>query len=304
MKRFADADERIVRVPIGDGQDPRLCGIKDVAVRNDFYSFPDSGGQLDDSVEVALSKLEAEAARVLRMVVDDRGWPLPAAERKTMAHWVAAQFLRVPARRQAANEAFDHLTKTTLAIEGRNGLRERLEAESGGPVSDEEVERKWAEKTDFSSYTVEAPVVHHLARLADGIPAAADVLMQRGWVLYRFARKKLITSDHPVILVRDPRTPRFLGVGLATAAGVAISLDRQVVLLMSTPGAPDRAGPPSAALAKDFNQRFAFGARSAIFHHPDDEPLGGVEMPPSRTTEMRVSLDPEDFIRLEPPPDS
>ena len=300
LKRFADVDERIVRVPIDVGQDPRLCGIKDVAVRNDFYSFPDGTGQLDDSVEVALSKLEGEAARVFRIVVEGHCWPLPAGERKTMAEWVAAQFLRVPAKRQAANEVFDHLTKTMMAIEGRNGLRERLEADSGGPVSDEEVEQRWAEKTDFSSYTVEPPVVHHLASLADGIPAAADVLMQRGWVLYRFARKKLITTDHPVILIRDPRTPSFLGVGLATAAGVALSLDRRVALLMSAPGAPDRAGAPSTASAMEFNQRFAFGSRTAIFHHPDDEPLIGVELPPSRTREMRVSLDPEDFIRPEP----
>jgi hypothetical protein len=47
--------------------------------------------------------------------------------------------------------------------------------------------------------------VHHLASMANGIPAASDVLMQRGWVLYRFKRKALITSDHPVTLVRDPR---------------------------------------------------------------------------------------------------
>ncbi|MFE9993458.1 DUF4238 domain-containing protein [Streptomyces avermitilis] len=300
LKRFADADERIMRVPIGSEQAPLPCGIKDVAVRNDFYSFPDDTGQLDDSVEIALSKLEGEAAHVLRMVVDDHCWPLPAAERKTMTDWVAAQFLRVPARREAANEVFDHLTKTTLAIEGKRGLRERLEAESGGPVPDEEVERKWAEKTDFSSYTVKPPVVHHLASMASGIPAAADVLMQRGWVLYRFKRKKLITSDHPVTLIRDPRTPRWIGVGLATAAGVAIPLDRQVVLLMSAPGAPDRTGSPTAALAQDFNQRFAFSARSAVFHHPDDTPLVGVELPPRRTSEMRVSQDPEDFIRPEP----
>jgi Protein of unknown function (DUF4238) len=300
LKRFADADERIMRVPIDVEQAPRPCGIRDVAVHNDFYSFPDDTGQLDDSVEIALSNLEGEAAHVLRMVVDHQCWPLPAAERKTMTEWVAAQYLRVPARRQAANEMFDHLTKTTLAIEGKKGLRERIEAESGGPVSDEEVERRWTEKTDFSSYTEKPPVVHHLASMASGIPAAADALMQRGWVLYRFERKKLITSDHPVTLIRDPQTPHFIGEGLATAAGVAIPLDRQVVLLMSAPGAPDRTGSPSAALAQEFNQRFAFSARSAVFHHPDDTPLVGVDLPPGRTSEMQVSHDPEDFIRPEP----
>ncbi|WP_267891524.1 MULTISPECIES: DUF4238 domain-containing protein [unclassified Streptomyces] len=302
LKRFANADERIMRVPLGGERAPRPCGVKDVAVHNDFYSYPGDSGQLDDSVEIALSKLEGDAARVLRMVVEEDCWPLPGPERKIMAGWTAAQYLRVPARRQAANEMFDDLTKITLAVGGKPELRKRLEVESGGPVSDEEVERKWAEKTDFSSYTAKAPVLHHLASMASGIPTAADVLMQRGWVLYRFKRKALITSDHPVTLVRDPRTPTWLGVGLATAHAVVIPLDRRVALMMSTPGIPDRVKPPSAALAWDFNQRSAYSARSAVFHHPDDTPLVGVELPPKRTREMWSSHNPEDFIRPESPP--
>ena len=62
----------------------------------------------------------------------------PEVERKTMARWTAAQYLRVPARRQAANEMFDNLTKMTLAVGGKQELRKRLEAESGGPVSEPE----------------------------------------------------------------------------------------------------------------------------------------------------------------------
>jgi hypothetical protein len=111
LKRFADADERIMRVPLGHEQAPRKCGIRDVAVRNDFYSFPGDSGQLDDSVEIALSRLEGDAASVFRMVVDEYCWPLSEEKRRAMADWVAAQFLRLPARRQAANEIFDHLTK-------------------------------------------------------------------------------------------------------------------------------------------------------------------------------------------------
>jgi hypothetical protein len=95
-----------------------------------------------------------------------------------------------------------------------------------------------------------------------------------------------------------------MGVGLATAAAIAIPLDRRVALLMLARGAADRTGLPNAALAQDFNQRFACSARSAVFHHPSDEPLVGVELPPERTREMRFSHDPEDFIWPEAPPDA
>lgn len=77
LKRFADANERIMRVPICIEHAPHPCGIKDVAVRNDFYSLPDGTGQLDDSIEIALFKLEREAAHALRIQLESEGLRVP-----------------------------------------------------------------------------------------------------------------------------------------------------------------------------------------------------------------------------------
>jgi hypothetical protein len=302
LRRFADG-ERLVRAPI-DGTPPRTVGVSDAAVRKDFYSFRGADGQLDDFVEDALAKLEDDAARVLRLAVDEGCWPLPDDAREVMAYWVAAQHLRVPARRQANNEIADHLLKVIAAAGGKSGWRRRMEEAAGGLVSDDEVDRAWAEVSDFSSYEIEAPVEEHLHQMGLMLPQVADVLMQRTWVLVRFQRKTLITSDHPVVQIWDPAIPRWRGQGLANVPAVWMPLDRRAALLMLLPGGmSDRTTAPTAAMAQDLNQRVASSARSAVFHHPDDD-LEGIELPEVRTREIQVNGSPEKYLLPDGPPDA
>ncbi|MFJ3665037.1 DUF4238 domain-containing protein [Streptomyces sp. NPDC090106] len=301
LRRFAEG-ERLFRVPI-DGGDPRLVGVGDAAVHKDFYSFRGADGQLDDFVEDALSEMEDDAARVLRMVVDERCWPLPDDAREVMAYWVAAQHLRVPARRQAGNEIADHLLKVVAATGGKPAWRQRMEEAAGGPVADEDADHAWAQVSDFSSYTIEASTAEHLRVMGEMLPLVADLLMQRTWVLARFQHKTLITSDHPVVQIWDPATPKWLGQGLATVPAVCMALDRRVALMMLLPGGPrDRLTPPTGAMARDLNQRTASSARAAVFHHPDDG-LTGIELPPPRGREIQVNGSPERFLMPDGPSD-
>jgi hypothetical protein len=64
---------------------------------------------------------------------------------------------------------------------------------------------------------------------------------------------------------------------------------------MAEVGGQDARLPGSTAFAKSFNQRLAAGARRAIFHHPDDDPLHGLELPGPRDRELRAP-DPADFL--------
>ena len=301
LRRFADG-ERLVRVPI-DGGPSRIVGVSDAAVRKDYYSFRGDEGQLDDSVEEALSKLEDDAARVLRRILDEDLWPLPGDARKVMADWVAVQHLRVPARRQAHDEIAEHLLKLMIAAGGKPGLRQRMEEAAGGPVPDRDVEETWAQVSDFSSYTIKASVAEHLGQMGMMLPLVADVLLRRTWVLVQFQRKTLITSDHPVVQIWDPASPKALGQGLATVPVVWMPLSRRAALLMVLPGGgTDRRTAPSATMAHDLNQRVANSARSAVFHHPEDN-LQGIELPELRSREIRVNRTPDAFLMPDGPPD-
>ncbi|SPE99989.1 DUF4238 domain-containing protein [Streptomyces sp. MA5143a] len=299
LRRFADG-KRIMRVPL-DGSEPKPIGIGDATVRSHFYSMQDETGQRDDSIENLLADLEDQAARVIAKVIDEHVWPLPIDDRAVLGEWVAAQSARIPAARKANNEIADQLLKMEIAAGGKPEVRRRMEAQGKGPVSDEDVEATWAELTDFSGYFVELPVNDHLLTMADAMVVAYEWMMARSWQLCRFGRRTLLLSDHPVALLRDETAPAWSGVGLANAAAIMVPIDRQAAIIMTAPGGQDGIFPASAKLAKELNHRFAWNSRIELFHHPDDNPLAGINLPPVRDREAEFSQTAERFLMPEGP---
>ncbi|MEU6651310.1 DUF4238 domain-containing protein [Streptomyces sp. NPDC046900] len=295
LRRFADG-ERLVRVPLNGGE-PTVVGVGDVTVRRDFYSMRTEDGQLDDTVEDLLSNLESQAAQVIRKIIEDQLWPLPVGDRAILGQWIAAQHVRIPAVRQANNEIFDQLTKIVIAAGGKPEMRRLLEEEAGEPVTDEEVDAMWAEMTDFTSYDAELSANDHMLMMGRSMETAYDAMMNRSWGLCRFQRKTLLLSDHPVTLMRDEHQPEWRGVGLANAAAILVPIDRRAAIIMEPPGVPDHELPASAKVAREMNHRFAWNSRIELFHHPDDNPLVGIELPPVRSHEAEFSQTAENFVR-------
>lgn len=294
LRRFANG-KQIVRVSL-DGSEPKSIGIGDATVRSHFYSMQDETGQRDDTIENLLADLEDQAARVITKVIDERVWPLPIGERAVLGEWIAAQHARIPAVRQANNEIADQLLKIEIAAGGKPEVCRRMEALDEGPVSDDAVEAAWAELTDFSSYYVELPVNDHLLTMGKSMATAYEVMMARSWKLCRFERKKLLLPDHPVTLLRDAREPEWRGVGLANAAAILIPIDRRAAVIMGSPGAPDGMFPANAQVANELNHRFAWNSRIELFHHPDDDPVARINLPPVRDHEAEFSQSAERFL--------
>ncbi|MEV8017762.1 DUF4238 domain-containing protein [Streptomyces sp. NPDC086554] len=301
LRRFADG-EQLIRVPLNGGE-RRPVGIGDVTVHRDFYSTRDASGQLDDTVEDLLSKLEGKAAWVLHKVIDGT-WPLPIEERAVLAEWIAAQHARIPAARKAHNEIADHINKVLIAVGGKPEIRRRLDESSTGPVSNEKVEALWRELTDFDGYYAEKSVNDHILSMAQSMKTAYEVFMARAWGLIQFEHRPLLIPDHPVTLVRGEDVPSFLGVGVGNAAAVLIPIDRRTVIMMAPPGPDDFFVRPHTKLAKELNQRFAYNARRELYHHPDDNPLQGIELPPPRDREMMFSQPPEHYLLPDGPSDA
>ncbi|MBY8866639.1 DUF4238 domain-containing protein [Streptomyces sennicomposti] len=297
LRRFADG-KRIMRVPL-DGSGPKPIGIGDATVRSHFYSMQDKTGQRDDTIENLLADLEDQTARVITKIVAEHVWPLSIADRAVLGEWVAAQYARIPAVRQANNEIADQLLKMAIAIGGKPEARRRMEAQSDGPVSDEEVDAAWAELSDFSSYYVELPVNDHLITMGQAMATAYKMVMARSWKLCRFERKTLLLPDHPVTLLRDEEEPEWRGVGLANAAAIMVPIDRRAAIIMTASGGRDGMFPASTAVAKELNRRFAWNSRIELFHHPDDNPLAGIELPPVRSVEAEFSQTAGNFLQAE-----
>jgi hypothetical protein len=107
-----------------------------------------------------------------------------------------------------------------------------------------------------------------------------------------------------VTLVREENMPSLLGVGIGNAAAILMPIDRRAAIIMASPGHDDFVVRTRTKLAMELNQRFACNARRELFHHPDDTPLQGVELPPVRDREMQVSQPPQRYRCPTGPPTS
>lgn len=164
-------------------------------------------------------------------------------------------------------------------------------------VTDEEIDEQWETMTDFDSYNLTEHRNRHLRSMAGLMPRAAAHFHSRPWGLVRFERKALTTTDDPVVLLRNPKASPHDGVGLVTALQILVPLDRRVALIIDNESNEgDNLTQPTAALARTVNQHVAINAHRAIFHHPDDRPLEGLELRDPAEKEMRISGHPSDWL--------
>ncbi|MER7109381.1 hypothetical protein ABT360_17040 [Streptomyces sp. NPDC000229] len=97
-------------------------------------------------------------------------------------------------------------------------------------------------------------------------------------------------------MVRAEGMPSFLGVGIGNAAAILMPIDRRAAIVMASPGPDDFFVRSHTKPAEELNQRFAYNARRELFHHPDDDPLDGVDQPSVRDREMVISQSPESYL--------
>jgi len=278
LARFANDRSQLTRVAL-PGDKRHLISIRDATVERDFYLIEEEDGTRSDALEDLLADSEGRAAAAVRALVDEGVWPIPDQVRWDLAGWAASQALRTTANRQSSNEVADMMFKLAIGVGGKKktarGLREAL----GREPSPAEIDREWERLSDFDGYTVKPHPNGHLSLLMTLWPGTAHMFHDRGWSVVRFEHKALVTSDNPVHLVPAPDHPEWSGVGLATAAQIFLPLDRRVGLIMGEVGGKDMQAAPSADLARRMNAALAMSATAAVFHHPDDNPLVGLELP-------------------------
>jgi hypothetical protein len=83
---------------------------------------------------------------------------------------------------------------------------------------------------------------------------------------------------------------------VASAGMIFLPLDRRVGLAMAEPGGKDEVSPTSTMVAKASNGHVAMNAHRAVFHHPDDDPLAWLPLPPPRNTITNAGERIEDFV--------
>lgn len=280
---------------MGKPGEPHLVSISDATVQKDFYLVQEDDGTFDDGIERYLGSIEASSALGFKALLVDQEWPITPLTRERIATWIALQYLRGPSERQMLNENADIMFKLQMAVDGREGVRTALNHGAEVEATEQEVDAAFAEYSDTNSFQVELSPNEHVRFILEELRGVTRTMYARQWSVVEFQRKTLATCDHPVVLVPAEGHPPFMGVGLFTAAGVFVSLNRYVGLLMGdilTKALQGKFGTIDARLrgstyfANTFNGLIIANAREAIFTHPDDANLTSGPLPPPMRQEF------------------
>jgi hypothetical protein len=266
LKRFANGDGFLRRMDL-PGDKRILISLDDATVIKDFYVVTLPDGSKTDKAEDVFCGVESAAAAAIHSVVDGLVWPIPAKRRGDIAAWAALQYLRPPSVRQLGREIAEGLSEIGLPVPAGAGRRIMMKLPA------DQVEG------------LTGPGLQ-LALIRRQLLSVAEMLYQREWVVTDYRRKSLVTSDTPVVLF-----PTAQGVGIANAAAVYVPIDRRVGLIMTVPDRGERRGFGTARSALIANQAMAQNARKYLFHHPDDDPLSGVDLPQPRGRELPSPAD-------------
>ena len=265
LTRFADDRELLAGIELPGRRFP--VPVDRATVIRNFYVTRLPDGSESDQAEDDFGDIEAQASASMKILIDQRRWPIPGAVRADIATWAALQFLRVPAVRQLACEIVGAYIEVGVPFTTDTGEQTtlRMPADEADP---EKLKRL------------------HLEFIRKNTPVVARMLYARDWYLTFFTRKSLVTADSPVVLRPMLRHPAGTSVAVGDAAEVQVPLDRQAALSMRAVGRGDQLVPGSAKIAADLNQAVANNARRFLFHHPSDDPLAGLAFPQPRSREL------------------
>lgn len=301
LRGFADENERIATVPLS-GQKPFIQSITKTATENRFYSLPGHPDG-DDAFEKALSQLEGATARIIEEI--KRGvWPLSPADRFTLGYFIAIQVARSPVQRRNSEQLAADVARMEIGLGGKENVKGWAKRKLGRDLTDEEAEQVWEQATqpDGPPITLaRRDLIEHMVKVAGDL---TKYIVGRPWLLLRFDRRSLITSDDPVGLVAhlEDDDTAWMGTGFMTAWGITFPLTRKLGLVASDPmvvadfvpvedlhaGKGDRAELGTTAYEKLINGHTAGGASLWLYRHPDDEKFVPHPLPKPRPHSMRM----------------
>ncbi|WP_256104645.1 DUF4238 domain-containing protein [Streptomyces sp. ODS05-4] len=283
LNGFSDDAGRVRRVALPGSSGPVLS-TGDASVIKDFYTVTLPDGSLSDFFERAFSKIEGSAAEALKLILS-RVWPIYGERRKSFSTWVALQYLRAEQVRQSQTNHNAQFIRLIVGVSGKEALRSHIQKAECRDVSDEELDIEWRDLTKPGGPDMASDANDHIQLLGDLLPGTSAYINDCQWTLFKFMRRSIITSDHPVSLVVAPDYPAWRGVGIFTADLFLVPLNRRHALIIRPKNLrenvqiPDFTVEGTTAIARSINQETALGARKCIYHHPEEFPLEGIRLP-------------------------
>lgn len=285
LRAFANESSVVRRIGVPSREAVDLS-VNDASVIKAFYSVRLPDGSMSDIFEKAFADIEGGAAAAHSELLDGQ-WPLHGDARMDLAEWIALQHLRTDGTRGGHEVIRASMIRLVVGISGKEALRQHIERTEARTVTDEELESEWDDLTKPGGPDLAPDVLGHMDTVLSLLPGFAAYVHDCHWTLFRFRRRCLVTSDHPVSLLVGPEHPPFFGVGIANAELFLVPMSRRVAITVQPrhrlldagfpdENVPDFMAPVSTKAAMAINQETAARVRQYIYHHPADTPLQGL----------------------------
>jgi hypothetical protein len=226
-----------------------------------------------------LAEIEAAAAADV-LAIRDGSFAFNVQAHYRLVRLVALQLSRVPGFRRDYIHLANVAAKDT--IESRlSPARVRRHLKGMGLAADEEHVHQFYDEVRQANFSLIPPDTHLIQQ---AIHIAIEIFMpelfQRTPRILRFSDPSLLTSDAAAGLwAPDSDHPR--SVGVANARAIFVPLDRWTAIAFMQAGRPfDRVVEP--LWARHINLAVADAAAEWIYHHPNDDPLGTIDLPQPR----------------------
>jgi len=269
LRGFADKDDMLRQIDLRNATRTPVS-VGDASVVKNFYTVVLEGGTRSDLWERKFAELENLVAPMVRRATTMATWSPQPDERNLLSSWIGLQMVRGTGHRRAAADMKAMMLAMQVGMGGLAYLRHVMTEGLGRPVTAEEAQIVWDDLHQPGGPRMDVTGAEQVQTIQQMITQATEHIETRSWHRVRFARKTLVVSDAPVVLMPADDHPDFLGVGLLNAGSVLIALDRHTLLWLDDSAFSDGDHPPTVALASLYNRTVVAGAERFVFTHPED----------------------------------
>jgi hypothetical protein len=260
-----------------------VLNVRDATVQKDFYALEFDEGK-DQVIESRLlGEIETSCAPALRRLVSG-SFPPSQDDRELTSLFLAALWARGEDRIEQVEATLRQLAELTAVNITEDAARRAIKATQEREPTDDEVRFTVEYLSNPDNYRIKVDRNRVLQRAFE-FDGAIPWFLRRQWILLRAGNAAFLSSDAPIALwSRPPFRP--YGVGLATAEEIIFPVDRKHALVMVHESKHGQlAIDAPLKMVRKVNGCVAVNARRSIIHHPSDEPLEGIRLPPRVETE-------------------
>jgi hypothetical protein len=214
-----------------------LVNTRKLAKERHLYSFTGEDGLLDSSIEQMLGDFEQRATPLLTKFNHcAESFQITAEEKGTLISFVSLQAVRVPAFRQMLERTSAQISQFRMQAQAHN---ESFFKKQMGRFRGANPDKNYSEVTDEAlrefilddtRYTVKASGDYFFAEQFKIQPLLFDVMWQKKICLLR-SDECFITSDYPVVNIKDEGMPLNVGAGFAISS-ILFPLGKNACLLL------------------------------------------------------------------------